>query len=81
MDSVDQPIDTRFNGVLIAAVHQYIQLVSINHFTELTFQLKFITLNVCLQGTVMGILTAVGSLSRAVGPAMFTSLFQALGPP
>ncbi|KAL5270563.1 hypothetical protein ACHWQZ_G001313 [Mnemiopsis leidyi] len=33
------------------------------------------------QGTVMGILTAVGSLSRAVGPAIFTSLFQALGPP
>ncbi|XP_063689530.1 major facilitator superfamily domain-containing protein 8-like isoform X2 [Bolinopsis microptera] len=33
------------------------------------------------QGTVMGILTAVGSFSRAVGPAIFTSLFQAFGPP
>jgi len=32
------------------------------------------------QGTVLGILTAVGSLSRAVGPAIFSSLFQMIGP-
>jgi len=32
------------------------------------------------QGLVMGVLTSVGSLSRAMGPAIFSALFQYRGP-